>query len=67
MTETALPDLGGKTILQVIPEMSAGGAERTTLEVVEAIIEAGGRAVVASEGGRLVSALEAAGGPVRGC
>lgn len=62
MTETALPDLGGKTILQVIPEMSAGGAERTTLEVVEAIIEAGGRAVVASEGGRLVSALEAAGG-----
>ncbi|WP_018148317.1 glycosyltransferase family 4 protein [Henriciella marina] len=62
MTVTALPDLSGRTILQVIPELSAGGAERTTLEVAEAIIEAGGRAIVASEGGRLVSALEAAGG-----
>lgn len=61
MTVTALPDLSGRTILQVIPELSAGGAERTTLEVAEAIIEAGGRAIVASEGGRLVSALRATG------
>jgi glycosyltransferase involved in cell wall biosynthesis len=61
MADTALPDLRGRTILQVIPELSAGGAEGTTLEVAEAIIEAGGRAIVVSEGGRLVPPLEALG------
>ena len=40
MTETALPDLRSRTILQIIPELSAGGAERTTLEVAEAIMAA---------------------------
>lgn len=62
MSEDALPDLEGRTILQVIPELAAGGAERTTLEVAEAIIEAGGKALVVSEGGRLVGPLEAMGG-----
>lgn len=46
------------TILQVIPELETGGAERTTLEIAEAVILAGGKAVVASEGGPLVAALE---------
>ena len=45
------PDLTGKTILQVAPELSAGGVERTVLEVTEAIIQAGGRALLASRGG----------------
>ncbi|OLF71465.1 glycosyl transferase [Maricaulis sp. W15] len=49
-------------LLQVIPELDAGGAERTTLEVAEAVIEAGGRAVVASQGGRLEEELAALGG-----
>lgn len=35
------------------PELSAGGVERTVLEVTEAIVEAGGRALLASKGGRL--------------
>lgn len=48
-----LPDLKGRTILQVAPELSAGGVERTVLEVTEAIVEAGGRALLASRGGRL--------------
>ena len=48
-----LPELKGKTILQVAPELSAGGVERTVLEVTEAIVEAGGRALLASKGGRL--------------
>jgi glycosyltransferase involved in cell wall biosynthesis len=48
-----LPELKGRTILQVAPELSAGGVERTVLEVTEAIIEAGGRALLASKGGRL--------------
>lgn len=62
MSESAWPDLSGKTILQVIPDLSAGGAERTTVEMAEAITAAGGRALVASEGGRLESALDAVGG-----
>ena len=49
-------------ILQVIPQLEAGGAERTTLEVAQAIVAAGGRAMVASEGGRLEGELAALGG-----
>ena len=48
-------------ILQVIPELDAGGAERTTIEVAEAVAGAGGRCWVASCGGRLEAELEAAG------
>ena len=56
------PDLSGKTILQVAPELSAGGVERTVLEVTEAIIAAGGRALLASKGGRLEDEFAALGG-----
>jgi len=56
------PDLTGKTILQVAPELSAGGVERTVLEVTEAIRQAGGRALLASRGGRLEDEFEALGG-----
>lgn len=62
MSESAWPDLSGKTILQVIPDLAAGGAERTTVEMAEAITGAGGRALVASEGGRLEATLKDAGG-----
>ncbi len=56
------PDLKGRTILQVAPELSAGGVERTVLEVTEAIIEAGGRALLASKGGRMEPEFERLGG-----
>lgn len=49
-------------VLQVIPELDAGGAERTTLEVAEAVVGDGGRALVASQGGRLEDELSALGG-----
>lgn len=62
MSESAWPDLTGKTILQVIPDLSAGGAERTTIEMAQAISASGGRALVASEGGRLEQGLREAGG-----
>jgi len=58
---SGLPDMTGRTILQVIPELGAGGAERTVLEMAEAITAAGGRALVVSSGGRLVDDLEALG------
>lgn len=54
--------LHGRTILQIIPRLDAGGAERTTVDMAEAIVKAGGRALVATEGGRLIAELEAKGG-----
>ena len=54
--------LAGRTILQIIPELEAGGAERTAIDVAAALVEAGARALVACEGGRLVSELQARGG-----
>lgn len=54
--------LAGATILQIIPALDAGGAERTTVDVAEALAAAGARALVATEGGRLVGELQAKGG-----
>jgi glycosyltransferase involved in cell wall biosynthesis len=54
--------LAGFTILQILPELSAGGAEQTTIDIAAALAEAGARALVASESGRLVSELQAKGG-----
>ncbi len=48
--------------MQLVPELDAGGAERTTLDIAAALAEAGARALVASDGGRLVSELQAKGG-----
>jgi glycosyltransferase involved in cell wall biosynthesis len=50
------------TLLQVLPALDAGGVEQTTLDMAEAVVKAGGRALVASAGGRLESALAARGG-----
>lgn len=45
------------TILQIIPELDTGGAELSTLEIADAVVKAGGRAIVLSEGGRLAGRL----------
>jgi glycosyltransferase involved in cell wall biosynthesis len=46
------------TVLQVLPALgSGGGVERGTIEIAEAIVEAGGRALVASAGGAQVHEL----------
>lgn len=49
-------------ILQVIPALETGGAERTVIEVAEALAMAGAEALVASEGGRLEGDLAEVGG-----
>jgi glycosyltransferase involved in cell wall biosynthesis len=49
------------TILQIIPELDTGGAELSTIEIADAIERAGGRALVLSEGGRLVQRLRETG------
>ncbi|UES58983.1 glycosyltransferase [Roseibium aggregatum] len=45
----------------MIPDLNSGGAERTTLDVAKAVVEAGGKALVASQGGQMVPELEALG------
>lgn len=50
------------TILQLVPELNAGGVERGALEIAQAIKSAGGRAIVASADGRLATRLVQAGG-----
>lgn len=49
------------TILQVIPSLEAGGAERATLDVAYAIKQAGHRALVVSSGGYFQAELQANG------
>ncbi|MGC1303646.1 MAG: glycosyltransferase family 4 protein, partial [Caulobacteraceae bacterium] len=44
-------------LLQVVPALDAGGVERTTLDVARAVVAAGGRALVASAGGRMEGEL----------
>lgn len=59
-----MPD-GRTTILQIIPELDAGGAELSVVEVAAAIARADARALVLAEpGGRLAGEVEAAGGEV---
>lgn len=64
MPSTAPVDLTGRAVLQVVPELDVGGAEITTLEITRAIVAAGGRALVASQGGALEDALRDAGGEI---
>ncbi len=45
------------TVLQVLPAMVTGGVERGTVEMAEAIVKAGGRALVVSAGGPMVHEL----------
>ena len=47
-----------RTVLQVLPALVSGGVERGTLEIAEALVAAGWRALVASAGGPLVAPLE---------
>lgn len=52
------------TILQLIPKLETGGAERTVVEMSAAITQAGGRALVAAEDGRMAGAVRDAGGEI---
>lgn len=48
-------------VIQILPELNAGGVERGTLEVAGHLIHQGHSALVISHGGRLVPELEALG------
>jgi glycosyltransferase involved in cell wall biosynthesis len=50
------------TILQIIPRLDTGGAELSTIEITSAIIQAGGRALVLTDGGRMANEVLRVGG-----
>ncbi len=50
------------TLLQVIPDLETGGAEQTTVDIARAVVQAGGRALVATRGGRMIGRLIGVGG-----
>jgi glycosyltransferase involved in cell wall biosynthesis len=50
------------SLLQVVPELETGGAEQTALDIAQAVVTQGGRAFVATRGGRMAARLEADGG-----
>ncbi len=52
------------TILQIIPHLDTGGAERSAVEIAAAVVRAGGRALVLTEPGRLAPEVVAAGGEI---
>ncbi|MDQ1314089.1 MAG: hypothetical protein QG662_198 [Pseudomonadota bacterium] len=49
------------TVLQLLPALESGGVERGTLEVAQALVKCGHRALVMSAGGRQVASLVASG------
>jgi len=52
----------GLTVMQVIPNLGAGGAEQTTVDVTSALVKAGHKAIVVSNGGHRVIEIQRAGG-----
>ena len=51
-------------IVQIVPQMNRGGVERGTVEVAEAIVKNGWKAVVICNGGRMENQLRRAGAEV---
>jgi glycosyltransferase involved in cell wall biosynthesis len=45
------------TILQIVPRLDVGGAERATVDIAAALVSAGHRALVMSSGGMMVESL----------
>ena len=57
----AFRDAAAPAVMQVLPRLVSGGVERGTIDVAAALVHAGWRAIVASEGGPMVRELERAG------
>lgn len=45
------------TVIQILPELNAGGVERGTLEVAQKLVQQGHRSIVISNGGNMVGQL----------
>jgi glycosyltransferase involved in cell wall biosynthesis len=64
VANTPLPTrtLAGSTVLQIVPTLADSHAARATLNIALALVRAGARAIVASEGGPRVGELQSFGG-----
>jgi glycosyltransferase involved in cell wall biosynthesis len=62
MTHNRAGGADGPAILQLVPRLDTGGAERATIDIAAALAREGYTPLVASEGGRMVGELEAVGG-----
>ena len=58
--------MAGATILQAVPRLDAGGSEQAAIEIAAALTRAGASALVATEGGRMATAMTEAGGKIIG-
>jgi glycosyltransferase involved in cell wall biosynthesis len=56
--------MAGVTILQAVPRLDAGGSEQAAIEIAAALTRAGASALVATEGGRMATAMTEAGGEI---
>ncbi|MGH6865250.1 MAG: glycosyltransferase family 4 protein [Methyloceanibacter sp.] len=52
------------TILQVVPRLETGGSEQAAVEITEALTRAGAASLVATQGGRMATAIIRAGGEI---
>jgi len=52
------------TILQIVPRLNAGGSEFATIEIAQALSQAGAVALVATEGGRMAPEVGKVGGEI---
>jgi hypothetical protein len=59
--QTASTGIRQPVVLQVLPALVTGGVERGTVEVAQAVTEAGWTAIVASQGGPMARELARAG------
>lgn len=57
-------DIRAAAILQIIPRLDTGGAEMATCEISDAVVAAGGRALVFTEGGRMADDVTRVGGEI---
>ena len=62
IAESPVGESPAPVVLQVLPALVTGGVERGTIEITQAVAEAGGVALVASAGGRMVGQVAHAGG-----
>lgn len=52
------------SVLQIIPRLDTGGAERTTIDIARAVVAAGGTAHIATSGGRMLDEAKGAGATI---
>ena len=61
VAHSAMPPISAMKVVQFVPNLNSGGVERGTLEIAQALVNAGHESHVVSNGGRMVDELTAQG------